>query len=70
MKTKEVKVDTYILVGYCDECGGELEATGMVFTTYPAIYEYKCKKCGHLQESDTPLNTPYYKPKTYSKKEK
>lgn len=70
MKTKEVKVVPYMLIGHCEECDGELEATGTVFMTYPAIYEYKCKKCGHVQESSTLLNTVYYKPVTECKKKK
>ncbi len=70
MKTKEVKMVPYMLVGYCEECGGELEPTGTVFLTYPAIYEYRCKKCGHVQESETQLNEVYYKAEAACRKKK
>ena len=31
---------------YCDECNIELVATGMVYATDPAQYEYVCPNCG------------------------
>lgn len=31
---------------YCDECGLELHSTGMVYTTYPPQYPYRCSQCG------------------------
>lgn len=68
MKTKEAKVEPYIKIGYCDKCGGELVPTGTVFTTYPAIYEYRCSKCGELDESTEELNRVYYKPVESKKK--
>lgn len=61
MKVKEVKVEPYMLLGYCDKCGGEMRPTGVVFTTYPAIYQYKCSECGHIDESNENLNVVYYK---------
>lgn len=32
---------------YCDECNVELNATGMVYMTYPEQYEYQCPNCGN-----------------------
>ena len=61
MKVKEVKVEPYMMLGYCDKCGGEMQPTGVVFTTYPEIYQYKCSKCGNIEESSENLNMVYYK---------
>lgn len=68
MKTKEVKVEPYMKIGYCSKCGGELVPTGTVFLTYPAIHEYKCSKCGELDESTEEFNKVYYKPVESKKK--
>lgn len=37
----------YIEEAYCDKCGSIMEPTGMVLTSYPAQYPYKCsnKNC-------------------------
>lgn len=33
----------------CSECGGGMCKNNMVtLTTYPAMYEYRCNKCGHV----------------------
>lgn len=35
-------------VPMCDDCNCVLNATGIVYTVYPQLYEYKCDKCGKL----------------------
>lgn len=32
----------------CPECGGEMKATGITYTTYPSQHEFKCEKCGKI----------------------
>ena len=44
IKSKEVKVYQDRL--YCDECGEEMEFTGMALTSYPMQYPHVCPKCG------------------------
>lgn len=61
MNIKEIKVTPYMKIGFCEKCGGELVPTGTVFCTYPAIYEYKCSKCGNIEESKEKLNQIFYK---------
>lgn len=61
MKINRVKVQPYMNIGYCEECGGEMVPTGTVYLTYPASYEYKCSKCGAIVESDIELNKVYYR---------
>ena len=60
MKIEKVKITPYVKVGYCEKCGGRLKATGMVFLTYPAIYEYKCTECGNIEESKEKLDEIVY----------
>lgn len=43
IKSKEVKIYQDKL--YCDECGEEMEFTGMALATYPMQYPHKCPKC-------------------------
>lgn len=43
---KEKSAKVYVEHLYCDKCGTEMEHTGVVINTYPAIYPYKCPKCG------------------------
>lgn len=43
IKSKEVKVYQDRL--YCDECGEEMEFTGMCLTSYPPKYPHMCPKC-------------------------
>lgn len=43
IKSKEVKVYQDKL--YCDECGEEMEFTGMALATYPMQYPHNCPKC-------------------------
>ena len=69
MITEKVYVRPYILAGYCDKCGGRLKATGIVYTTYPEIYEYACVECGHRQESHAMLDTVLYEEITDDKPE-
>lgn len=45
IKSKEVKVYQDRL--YCDECGEEMEFTGMALATYPMQYPHICPKCGN-----------------------
>jgi hypothetical protein len=37
------------MINICD-CGGELKTTGIAFATYPSIVQYKCIKCGKIEE--------------------
>lgn len=43
IKSEEVKVYQDRL--YCDECGEEMEFTGMALTTSPMQYPHICPKC-------------------------
>lgn len=39
-------------------CGSErVEPTGVVYTIYPALYEYKCMECGKVETSR--ISYPY-----------
>ena len=49
MKKRKVHRAKYETYAVCD-CGGEYKSTGIVFTTMPASYQYKCDKCGKLAE--------------------
>ena len=44
LEKKEAK--TYIVRLYCNNCGNEMESTGVVLTSYPAQYPYECPNCG------------------------
>lgn len=37
----------------CDNCGEPMQQTPVVYTTYPAQYEYICPKCKIIQSSYT-----------------
>lgn len=50
IKSKEVKVYQDRL--YCDECGEEMEFTGMALATYPMQYPHVCPKCGNRTTKD------------------
>ena len=41
LKRKYIKL-MYIEIPYCDKCGAEMRHTGVVLTSYPAQYPYKC----------------------------
>ena len=41
LKKKYVK-RAYIEEAYCDKCGAIMHHTGMVLTTYPCQYSFKC----------------------------
>lgn len=45
MKTKQFKVGTFEERAYCEDCGEELEFTGIVYPTYPARFVHICPKC-------------------------
>lgn len=45
MKTKLIPVKVFEERAYCD-CGGELEAGNIEYSTYPPIYPHKCNACG------------------------
>lgn len=38
---------------YCDECGKELSATGLIYAVYPQLYQYECPKCKKLYKYST-----------------
>ncbi len=42
MVTKRYVKKAYILEAYCDKCGSKMESTGMVYSTYPKRYPYRC----------------------------
>lgn len=44
---KSEKVNVYMDRLYCDECGEEMEFTGMVLASHPPQYPHACPKCGH-----------------------
>lgn len=44
IEKKEAK--TYIVRLYCNNCGNEMESTGVVLTSYPEQYPYECPNCG------------------------
>ena len=37
-----------MIVAVCPKCGTDLEA--LIYTTYPPIHAYRCRKCGWTQE--------------------
>ena len=44
-QTREVK--TFRVDYICDTCGrAAIQQTGMVSSSYPALYEHKCPACG------------------------
>jgi len=49
MKKRKVNWAKFETYPVCD-CGGEYKSTGIIFTTMPAYYQYKCNKCGKLAE--------------------
>lgn len=52
MPLKKRKVTGMYLVDmYCDKCGEPMEISPMVLSSYPPIYQYNCKKCGHTASS-------------------
>ena len=40
------EVKTYRVRMLCDECNGEMKATGETLMTYPPKYIHKCELCG------------------------
>ena len=42
MVTKRYVKKAYILEAICDKCGSKMESTGMVYSTYPEQYPYRC----------------------------
>ena len=48
IKRKYIK-RAYIEEAYCDKCGIAMEFTGMVLTSYPQQYPYRCPKCKQIQ---------------------
>jgi hypothetical protein len=40
------------VVLHCDQCGGRMSHTGVVFTRYPPLYPHKCDKCGYEEKRD------------------
>lgn len=58
IKRKYIK-RLYIEEAYCDKCGSIMESTGMVLTSYPAQYSYKCSnknctECKTFTEDERP----------------
>lgn len=58
IKRKYIK-KLYIEEAYCDKCGSIMESTGMVLTSYPAQYPYKCSnknctECKTFTEDERP----------------
>ena len=50
MVTKRYVKKAYMLEAFCDKCGSRMVSTGMVYSTYPEQYPYRCtnKDCdGH-----------------------
>lgn len=50
MLCKKYVKKAYILEAFCDKCGSKMESAGMVYSTYPEQYPYRCtnKDCdGH-----------------------
>lgn len=43
---KTFRTKTFIERLYCDNCGTEMQSTGIALTTYPAQYPHKCPNCG------------------------
>lgn len=42
MISKRYVKKAYILEAICDKCGSKMESTGMVYSTYPEQYPYRC----------------------------
>jgi hypothetical protein len=45
MRESRKEVRSYRVTLTCD-CGAEMKATGMVYSTYPEQIEYQCSICG------------------------
>ena len=51
MTGKWKKVETYLVILYCDVCKEEMELKAG-YLTYPKNYLYKCPNCGHEYNSN------------------
>ena len=63
IKRKYIK-KLYIEEVYCDQCGAIMEPAGMVFTSYLALYPYKCSnknctECETFTENERPRCIKY-----------
>ena len=63
IKRKYIK-KLYIEEVYCDQCGAIMEPAGIVFTSYPALYPYKCSnknctECKTFTENERPRCIKY-----------
>lgn len=65
----------YVETAYCDECGAEMAPTGIVLTSFPPKYQFKCtnKECNkyiNFLEEDCPGKLKYEFEKEEEKKYK
>lgn len=58
---KSKKVETYVAILYCDNCGAEMRLCPEVLTSYPPQYKYICPKCGRAETSTVLYYSPEYK---------
>jgi hypothetical protein len=42
MVTKRYVKKAYVLEAFCDKCGSKMVSTGMVYSTYPEQYPFRC----------------------------
>ena len=50
MGEKRVKVETFLVNYFCDNCDTVIKTSGLVFATSPPIHEHKCPNCGRIYE--------------------
>lgn len=42
MVTKRYVKKAYVLEAFCDKCGSKMVSTGIVYSTYPELYPFRC----------------------------
>lgn len=61
LSEKRRKVKSIYNIFLTCSCGSQrVEPTGTVYTIYPALYEYKCMKCGKVETSRISYPYLYY----------
>lgn len=49
MRTVKLRVETFRIRIYCDDCGGEFKYTGGMNTTLLVAYIHKCDRCDKIK---------------------
>ena len=62
MRTVKLRVETFRIRIYCDDCGGEIKYTGSMNTLNAShIYLHRCVKCSKLNYLDIEYPNIEYK---------